>query len=61
MKKPNKSAFAVLILFLTGITLGIVILLWIIPVVFMHSAWGIFIMAVCAFYGWAIIRKGMKK
>ena len=61
MKKPNKSPVAVLTLSLAGITLGIIALLWLMPIVFMHVVWGIFIMAVCVFYGWAIIRKGIKK
>ena len=59
--KYNKSALTFLSLILAGIAIGVAILQWLMPIAFMHGGWGIFILLLCAFYGIAIIRKGMKK
>ena len=59
--KYNKSALTFLSLVLAGIAIGMAILHWFMPIAFMHDGWGVFILLLCAFYGIAIIRKGMEE
>lgn len=58
--KYNKSALRLLCIVLSGILIGIGVIRLLASIPFLDGLWGSIIL-LCAFYGIAIIRKGMEK